>query len=792
MKRIIYNISVLMVLFMVFCTASYGNVCTDATPVGRLCMEILDDAGTTVDMPPPNVHDTYLRYVNVDFGSFGYGKAVMKRLFVSNTSAANGNLLGSTSSGLLWAWQNSTPLQFVGTSSFRTAVGMGGVVINSNGQIPIDLVYAPLPEDPQTEGSTIKIEHYPFQPVDTVQANFYPLQYVVPNTGLGKRFTVDVTGSGGELPEITVTPTELPALGDDEYLLVYMEKQQVGNFDNPLVPLHAEEPAGNKNLPDSDRQEPSIGRPKWGFYNVPGTDNIVVRLRNSRQNIIKYWFLFKDSSPVKLKAYSTKSSAPTTSDLVFVYANADGTRGEERKTVTVSTQTNVNIPPQTPANPQVLYSGDTPVTLKWDGGDVNDDSVKYTLQFGTRADSLGTVAILQDTTSWNISGQVIQPSVTYYWRVTADDGNGGVTPGALWQFKASGTTPPTPGTAGFSKDTLYVKQRNEKYTLDLTLSQTPSETVEIDLAALSDSIKLSSQVLIFGAGESTAAFSIEVLDDLTSDVTLNATGRENTPYYNDGQPYTMVLKPQPTGHVVFESESMPLNPGVTNTAKLNLDFPAADFSKNHVEISFNTGSDKIQVRPSTLILTGHTQSVSITATEGVSYPVTVIAVSADDDYENGTFTIHEDQRVRMPLQTDLLYHTIQPSLYKDEPVMPSNTDPIAQPLSVGNPDTGVLKVSCKFPVYVEPVDIYVGFVYGGDTYFFSDEEGMITASIPSSLTDMKPWISASQSQVEAVLFDSIPMSMLQQGEWKFITLVTPAGNNALQEVDGTEYSVIVQ
>lgn len=891
MKRLFSRIAVLTVLTMMFCGSVHGQVCTDSTAAGRLCLEIQSESGEVLDTPypfDPNFHE-----VELNFGSFPYGKAVLKRIMVSNSSAGvNGSISGNTSNGMIWAWQNESPLSFI-DFGYRTPTNMGGVKLNGLGTMPIDLVYAPLPGTPPTDGMKVNLEHYPFQYVERVSVLVNPVTFVNSAAGLGKKFDVTVDNNGGELPVLTVTPVDMPALGPDEYLFVYMDKEQLGDLDNPVIPLHFDETAINVRNPDRDQVEAASGQPNWAFYHVPGSQNIVARFRNKTdQNIFRYWFLFKDNTPVRLKNYAYNSSVSTSANMVFVYANADGSRNEFVQPVTVSAQANTNNAPFTPLNPvpSTGSSVDAPTILSWQGGDPDNDSVTYKVEFGSSSTNLSTVAVVQDVTSWTMTGQNLQDGFPYFWRVTSTDATGKSTVGAVWNFTVSSTTQPD-GAISFTPDPVYAK-KGEKYFVMLKLSQAAAESTEIELSSDSDDIRLTPSTVLIGQNDDSVYFEIEAVEEITSDITVNAVGGADSPYYNNGEPFTLTVKPKTEGTIVFEPAVLNIVPGETREFKVSLS-PAP--TSEGVTVDLESNSQYLTFNQDTMKLIANKQTIVVTALEGIrdDFPVTITARASDTDYKPATLEVTEDnnppnapanpvpssgddsvdieagdaitvtldweggdpdvgdtisydlyfgtsettmskiatltdtlytltegnltygtgyfwkvvakdlggltttggpwnfttlsRRVRLPIAADPLFNDIDNPEYT--PVAPTPEEPIGQPFAVGNIDTGLLTLACKFPVYKGPVDIYLAFMMEGDSnvYVFTKEGGQNSVS-----AELKPWLAASVADVDEVLFGAIPTELLIKGEWTFISVVKPSGQAGFSSADVTRFKVTVK
>ncbi|PCH73558.1 MAG: hypothetical protein COB98_10590 [Flavobacteriaceae bacterium] len=73
----------------------------------------------------------------------------------------------------------------------------------------------------------------------------------------------------------------------------------------------------------------------------------------------------------------------------------------------------------------------TSVNLQWSCNDVDNDTLTYTVYFGT---TNPPIAVKQDYSSetYNVS---LKSSTSYYWKIDATDSKGAITKGQLWKFK---------------------------------------------------------------------------------------------------------------------------------------------------------------------------------------------------------------------------------------------------------------------------------------------------------------------------------------------------------------------
>ncbi len=109
-----------------------------------------------------------------------------------------------------------------------------------------------------------------------------------------------------------------------------------------------------------------------------------------------------------------------------------------------------NTPPTEPGTPTPLNNATdqpTDTTLSWECSDPDGDTLKYDVYFGNNANP-PLVNFEQEADTYD-PGE-LNTGTTYYWKIVAKDGRGGVTEGAKWNFETvpdPDNTPPTePGT----------------------------------------------------------------------------------------------------------------------------------------------------------------------------------------------------------------------------------------------------------------------------------------------------------------------------------------------------------
>lgn len=107
------------------------------------------------------------------------------------------------------------------------------------------------------------------------------------------------------------------------------------------------------------------------------------------------------------------------------------------------TQSPPNNPPSEPSNgwpSNNIVVGSLNLTLSWSASDPDNDSLSYDIYFGTSSNPPKIVSNYR-ANSYNLYD--LPASRTYYWRVVAKDGKGGVTFGPLWSFRTPGNSSPS-------------------------------------------------------------------------------------------------------------------------------------------------------------------------------------------------------------------------------------------------------------------------------------------------------------------------------------------------------------
>ncbi len=131
-----------------------------------------------------------------------------------------------------------------------------------------------------------------------------------------------------------------------------------------------------------------------------------------------------------------------------------------------------------------------------------------------------------------------------------------------------------------------------------------------------------------------------------------------------------------------------------------------------------------------------------------------------------------------------------------ELITPTISNPVGQPLAVANLVENELKLSCSYPAYSSPVDIYIMMVYENKngqniTFFITKPNNSIGIEFTN---DFKPFVSNSNTAQSGTLF-SIPLDSLRKlgltGNYLFFSGVVPAGDTTFNNYDITWFSINV-
>jgi len=99
-----------------------------------------------------------------------------------------------------------------------------------------------------------------------------------------------------------------------------------------------------------------------------------------------------------------------------------------------------NYPPSIPTNPDPsdgAYNVPVTTSLSWTCNEPENDPVVYDVYFGTSSDAndLSLIAENYGSENFPLSNFVsLNPETIYYWKVVAEDSNGGISEGLIWSF----------------------------------------------------------------------------------------------------------------------------------------------------------------------------------------------------------------------------------------------------------------------------------------------------------------------------------------------------------------------
>ncbi len=102
---------------------------------------------------------------------------------------------------------------------------------------------------------------------------------------------------------------------------------------------------------------------------------------------------------------------------------------------TTQSQGQINNPPNAPSNPNPPNGAQGVVInpeLSWECSDPDGDVLVYDIYFGVNPNNLENIKKNHSYSSYQLSD--LQYNTTYYWKIVAKDGKGGVTEGPVWSF----------------------------------------------------------------------------------------------------------------------------------------------------------------------------------------------------------------------------------------------------------------------------------------------------------------------------------------------------------------------
>jgi hypothetical protein len=215
-------------------------------------------------------------------------------------------------------------------------------------------------------------------------------------------------------------------------------------------------------------------------------------------NVALYWYNSTDNSTWSGPwSNGTDSTAPYSWSFTF----SNGSSSYYRfYTIANDNATNIETPPVNndtkcffnntiptissnplPSNVTTYSTGNRPSSLSWSGGDIDNDTVNYTIYLKADNSSFNSSDIAgysENTTSYSVS---LSWSTIYYWKIVATDEHGAIAQGPVWhftigsQFSSGGGSPyipsPTPpedeGEEGIEPSEQIMEYIKEQYNITL-------------------------------------------------------------------------------------------------------------------------------------------------------------------------------------------------------------------------------------------------------------------------------------------------------------------------------------
>ncbi len=169
---------------------------------------------------------------------------------------------------------------------------------------------------------------------------------------------------------------------------------------------------------------------------IDGTTSLSCVATDSDQDELTYtWFSQLGSFPNGLSGSSIQWIAPSDSGSYSITVTvSDGVDSDQDfVSVAVESVTEDNLPPATPSNPNPADNStevSTSLSLTWTSSDPDGDALTYDVYLGTST----TPSLVETVSSETYDPGTLEEEETYYWKIVADDANGGVTEGPVWSF----------------------------------------------------------------------------------------------------------------------------------------------------------------------------------------------------------------------------------------------------------------------------------------------------------------------------------------------------------------------
>lgn len=791
-------------------TSVYSELCNNQN--SSMCMEALDKNNIALD-EKSSFSNT--NSVSINFKAIPYGKAVIDQLQLYNSGYTDVITISSnTALSFPWAYFDIQGNDYVASEVadyIWSLYSSSGLVIKSGNRKSFDIAFAPLPDGEglsKTEaGKFSGMQSHLFQQWNPFDVRLNSMSFEVTTTGyangsLGKKFSVDVNDLGGS-SRISITPDMTNVnLETNEYILAYFEIiQKDGNPYKEVIVLHQDETAILAKSLISGQVDNSGVTAAYSHRQF-ANGNVLLRSRDTKNETkTKYWLLFKSSDPIILQCYkktinSTGSSQNTygaaEADLKFIYADLEGKRVEELKGVYAgdNNSTPTNRQPYTPSNPipsnnSTNISSDN-LTLNWTGGDPDGNNVTDTVYFSDSTENL--------TSSANVLYYPYTPTVisgkSYYWKVVSTDGLL-TTEGPIWAFTVSDNTTPveTEAVEFFNSSGLNISQSG----LSLKKGESATVTIHIDPPSTgfvtfnpaiepSDSVTITNASLTFYSGAYIGGFKVTANNDIIDTVTISLETENSYYLQNDGNPYSLTITGNNPPSITSKSSS------IVEEGQIFVTTVTATYTGNSLDYDITGGVDKDKF---TIYSDGYLRfnnepdynsptdanrdniynlTVTVTDSNGLTDSQDIIVIVTQEDINNP----NPAEPISAPDSVNI--KEIKSQYLSILPVTPTDNDPLAQPLAVGD-ITQVLTLSYSYPAYTSPVSVYILMVYENLSFFIT--QSSTNSNSLEFTTERKPLFANSTTAKSGTIF-SIPASLLKQldltGEYSFYSGVFPTNN----------------